>query len=430
MELTINTQNALHIKNYYSLSEDVFLVTGSRKHCIYDLASGNLYHIDDDIKCFITMLVTTSKHDFNEKEQEFVDYLISLSIIEMSKEPQTQLPDIKSLRKNIPLSFSWIEVTRTCNLACTFCYEESNPYCKERMSLETFKLVADQLVEIGVTAIQFIGGEPMILKNDLKEMIDYARPKFHFIEVYSNGVLIDDKWARYFKENNIHLALSIHSYIPEEHDRLTTVPGSHSRVIRGLNLLKKYDVKYRIGTVSNKNCKVGEQPKKVGYTLRPADVKVVGRGDFSQYTFDMFRKKAITKDKKRYPLDKKKVVAALSGHQCFNKEIYISSEGNVYPCVMERRVSYGNLKTKSLKDIIDPKVRQLSKDHIEGCKGCEFRYGCFDCRPDSNGRDFYKKPWYCSYDPVESKWADLEEMYRNLTGSSVSAIERILVVQE
>lgn len=415
---------------FYCLSKDVFLVEGAKKHCIYDLNQGDLYHIDDEVFNFIKSITTDTNKKLDTQEQEFVNELLSLSILATCDKAQTGLPDILSLRKNIPLSFSWIEVTRTCNLACTFCYEESNPNCKERMTVEMFKNIAGQLVEVGVSRIQFIGGEPMILKDELKQMIDYARPKFAYIEVYSNGVLIDDSWASYFKENKIHVALSIHSYIPEEHDRLTTVPGSHRRVVRGLELLKKYGVKYRIGTVSDKSCRVGEKPESAGYTLRPADTKIVGRGDFSQYTFEMFRKKAITKDKKKYPLDKNRVVAALSGHQCFNKEIYISTEGDVYPCVMERRTTHGSMKTQPLKEMINPSIRKMSKDNIEGCKTCEFRYGCFDCRPDSNGRGLYQKPWYCSYNPTTSEWADLEEMYKYLTKKSISSIERIPIVQE
>lgn len=418
------------MQTFYCLGSNVFLVKGANKDCIYDLDNGNLYHIDQDVSRFIKSVVTDPNKKLNSDEQEFIDDLVSSSILDTCDTPQHELPDILSLRKDIPLSFSWIEVTRTCNLACTFCYEESNPYCKERMSVEMFQNIADQLVELGVTSIQFIGGEPMILKDDLKQMINYARPKFKFIEVYSNGVLIDDSWAAFFKEKRIHVALSIHSYIPEEHDRLTTVPGSHRRVIRGLELLKKYGIKYRIGTVSDKSCKVGEQPIGAGYTLKPADTKIVGRGDFSQYTFEMFRKKAITKEKKQYPLDKQRIIAALSGHQCFNKEIYISTEGDVYPCVMERRTAHGSLKTQSLKEMINPDIRGMSKDNIEGCKTCEFRYGCFDCRPDSNGRGLYQKPWYCSYNPQTSEWADLEKMYEYLTQKSISSIERIPVVQE
>lgn len=87
---------------------------------------------------------------------------------------------------------------------------------------------------------------------------------------------------------------------------------------------------------------------------------------------------------------------------------------------MERRFCHGNIQRHSLKEIINESIRTLSKDHIETCKSCEYRYACFDCRPDSNGADKYAKPWYCSYDPLTGTWQDLKEMFLQLAckGSS------------
>ena len=45
-------------------------------------------------------------------------------------------------------------------------------------------------------------------------------------------------------------------------------------------------------------------------------------------------------------------------------------------------------------------MSRLSKDRIPGCKDCEFRYACFDCRPDAmeGSSDYLSKP-KCGYDP-------------------------------
>ena len=128
----------------------------------------------------------------------------------------------------------------------------------------------------------------------------------------------------------------------------------------------------------------------------------------------MFLNKAITKKSKEIPLTKESVTTSISGHQCFLKEIYVGVNMDVFPCVMERRFVYGNLKNDKLSDIINNEIRYLSKDHIDGCKSCEYRYPCFDCRPDANGLGRLKKPWYCSYNPYTGEWADLETMFINL----------------
>ena len=84
-------------------------------------------------------------------------------------------------------------------------------------------------------------------------------------------------------------------------------------------------------------------------------------------------------------------------HNCFSYKFYIDARLNLYPCVMERRIKYGNLKNDNIVNIINDNVVPINftKDNINGCKECEFRYCCFDCRPDSLSNNIKAKPWYC-----------------------------------
>lgn len=398
--------------SYLVLKEDCYLVDGHARSAIYDLASGRLLSISKKTSDLIkSMPLLESRHStLSEENVAIVERLLLFNVVIYSDEP-IGLKSIKSISKDYSLQFAWIEVTRQCNLTCTFCYEKSSPYCTERMSVADYKLVIDNLEEVGIKKIQFIGGEPLILRNDLKEMIMLGKEKFNFIEVYTNAVLINTDWCEFFKAHDIHIALSIHSYIAEEHDKLTQVKGSHKKVEKALSLIQKYNIPYRIGTVRSKSCKVGDKPKDYFYELNPKMPKVTGRAAFETFDFEMFKGKAITKQSKAFPINKKSVSTAVSGHQCFIKDIYISSLLEVYPCVMERRISYGNLKNSRLTNLINENIRKLSKDNIDGCKDCEYRYACFDCRPDANGRDFYAKPWFCSYNPKSGVWIDLQTVF-------------------
>lgn len=400
---------------YYKLNEDVYIVNGANKHCIYDLKKGNLYNINQKALNLIEQIITKKASCLEKNEKTMLSLLRDKELI--IEAPHTaQANNISSLRIPPTPKFAWIEVTRQCNLSCIFCYEGSNPYCTEKINMNDFVLIYKELVDIGIKNIQFIGGEPLILKNDLKKMIKYCRDYFDFIEVYTNGTLINEDWAAFFKEYNILLAMSIHSYIPEEHDRLTKVRGAHKKALRGLSYLKKYKIKYRIATIRNASCNIGEKPNNVDYSLYPTEPKVVGSANLAHYNFDMFKKKAITKSTFYYPLNKNMIINALSGHQCFIKDLYIDSQLNVFPCVMERRILYGNIKNKKLKDIVDNNTRMLSKDNIEECSDCEFRYACFDCRPDSIGTNIYQKPWYCTYNPYKGEWCNVEEVFKNIVG--------------
>lgn len=109
------------------------------------------------------------------------------------------------------------------------------------------------------------------------------------------------------------------------------------------------------------------------------------------------------------------------GHNCFSKEVCATSSGHVYPCIMERDVSLGQFLGSSLQEVLASEtsetVRRRGKDHVKGCRDCEYRYVCFDCRPKAKGfagGDFYAKPAYCGYDPHHGVWAQAPEQVEAL----------------
>ncbi len=405
--------------SYFSFKENVYIVHGAFRACIYDLNAQCLYSISGCLEAIILKLLFEDHYYdlISDADRGYINYLVDNEVLLPT---QTKMPmkDIKSIAEPYLVQFSWIEVTRKCNLKCHFCYEESSPECVEKMSLADFKLVVENLKTSAIKNIQFIGGEPMVLGKDLKAMIEYCCNDFSFIEVYTNGVFINDDWARFFKKYNIHVAISIHSYDSEMHDRVTCIKGSHQKVENAVALLKVHQVPFRIGSVETSACKVGHKKLNQPYDIFPKPVRLTGRGGFHQYNLDIFKKKAITKNTHRYPITADKITMHVSGHQCFLNDLYISAKLDVFPCVMERRFKYGNLRQGRLIDMLDHPTRYLSKDDIEGCQDCEYRYNCFDCRPDSNGRGQYQKPWYCSYNPYTGEWADLEDMYHTLKCAS------------
>jgi len=405
----------------YQLNTDVYVVDGAERSAIYDLNTGHLYSISRDVSQLIAHLIDNPiAIELDSEQKNILNEMLANNLLVSTEKPGIK-HDIKELMRDYPLDFAWIEVTRKCNMACPFCYESSSPSCEERMSFDEFKIVVKNLAEAGVDRIQFIGGEPTILKGELMRMIEYCREHYHFemIEVYSNGILIDDNWCQFFKKHDIRVALSIHSYIAEEHDKHVNYKGSHKKVERAVRALNSHDIPYRVGTVKSKSCNVGEPNEGTSYRIgAPDNPRLAGRADFNAYDLEMFRTKAITKDSKRAPLTKETVTNYVSGHQCFLHDIYIDTKLTVYPCVMERRQSYGNLKDKPLVEMLSSKFRYMTKDNIEGCKNCEYRYACFDCRPDANNRGFYQKPWFCTYEPTKGIWHSVESVYEYLQKTS------------
>ncbi|WP_299177616.1 grasp-with-spasm system SPASM domain peptide maturase, partial [uncultured Chryseobacterium sp.] len=78
-----------------------------------------------------------------------------------------------------------------------------------------------------------------------------------------------------------------------------------------------------------------------------------------------------------------KVLEAINHNSCLYKKIGIDIEGNIRNCPAMPK-SFGNIRETSLEEALNHKdfkeYWNLTKDKIEVCKDCEFRYICTDCR--------------------------------------------------
>lgn len=400
---------------YYCLNNSIYLVKGKSKDCIYDLESKKLYHINKNLSLLIDKLRSENIDNLNlsEEESSAVENLKKAGLISVSDEI-VQFPDIKSLAKDFDIEFVWIEICTFCNLKCKHCYNESSAQCHENMSFDDFKLVCQELLNIGVKKIQLIGGEPFC-HNNIKEILEYATKKFDFVEVFTNGILINEQWCKFFKNNNIHVAMSIYSYNAQEHDKVTLHKGSHDKTVHSIELLKKYDIPHRIATVYMKNVSVGGKNTDL-YTINPKKdiIRMAGRGNIGLLTPELLKRKLITKETFSHVLNSEAIACHVNGNRCFSSKLYISANLEVYPCVMERRFSHGNLKDGNLKNLIKKEIQTFNKDKIEECKDCEFRYACYDCRPDSLSENIYAKPYYCTYDVDKGEFMDKDIVIKNI----------------
>ncbi|WP_231845556.1 radical SAM protein [Pyrococcus abyssi] len=76
--------------------------------------------------------------------------------------------------------------------------------------------------------------------------------------------------------------------------------------------------------------------------------------------------------------------SAMTYSPCMAGLIAISPEGFVTPCPLLRKIIVGDITKESLRKIVKKqKLRRfwkLTKDDIEPCSRCSFRYVCHDCR--------------------------------------------------
>lgn len=100
---------------------------------------------------------------------------------------------------------------------------------------------------------------------------------------------------------------------------------------------------------------------------------------------------------------KEDFVTRLCGHSCWRGKIAIAPSGDVLPCPRVRNLVLGNVKGQSLSDIVLSdglkRIWGLTKDKIDTCKDCEYRYACFDCR--TKAESLTGKPTDCWYNPYK-----------------------------
>jgi uncharacterized protein len=148
-----------------------------------------------------------------------------------------------------------------CNLDCAYCFflskEMLYPGSRFRMADELLEEYLRQLIESHRTpevTIAWQGGEPTIMGLDFfRRSVEYAekhrRPGMRLAyTIQTNGTLLDDEWAAFFKDHGFLVGISIDGP-PALHDAYRVDKGSkptYERVIRGLERLKRRAVDWNV----------------------------------------------------------------------------------------------------------------------------------------------------------------------------------------
>ena len=147
----------------------------------------------------------------------------------------------------------------TCNLDCAYCFflskEMLYPGSRFRMADAMLESYIRQLIESHQTPqvqVAWQGGEPTLMGLDFfQRSVEYAqkyRKPGTEIEytIQTNGTLLDDDWAAFFKAHSFLVGISIDG--PRAmHDAYRVDKGGQptfDKVMRGLNVLQKHGVEY------------------------------------------------------------------------------------------------------------------------------------------------------------------------------------------
>ena len=406
---------------FFYMPEKIVLAHGAQGACIYDLRrpTAVLYRLDAEATVLVNALLAgeSALGGDSSPGSELLSTLLKVGLLCEGIAPVVAATD------NVPRArqAAWIEVTSKCQLQCVYCYGDFGGKDYESMTPASAALAVDELLANGFYDLRIIGGEPLLEESLVREMVNRIRTMpGTSVEIFTNGLLLTPEFVDFCRRQEVRLVLGLYGADRSECQNVTGVARVHERQQDVFRMLNEIGVPFRVSITRNRynnNASLTKLASIYGIhqeALREDHVRSVGRGRIEVNSIDADGDRhspfTITEAVFRRRIPSDKILRRLQGgHDCFASRVCVSPSLDVYPCTMERSVSYGNLSHLPLETILElgKPYRQAGKDSIASCRKCEYRYACFDCRVqrESPEGDFFSKPRYCAYDPEIGVWS-------------------------
>lgn len=200
------------------------------------------------------IILNNSMSSLKKNREEITTFLKEVSSYDLEIDRKNSLKFIRYLSNiwkddpninyNSPLWVGW-KVTPRCDMECKHCWANLHG---EDQSLEKMLNVAKKLADAGVIHITLTGGEPF-MRKDLFQIIKYLKSRRIFIEIFSNGSLINSEKAKKLSSlldlESDTVQISLDGACAETHD-MQRKKGSFERVIKAIKNLKNNGIKVRV----------------------------------------------------------------------------------------------------------------------------------------------------------------------------------------
>lgn len=309
-----------------------------------------------------------------------------------------------------------------CNLRCRYCFyadisENRTVSVNSVMNEDTTELIikrlAEALSEEGLANISFQGGEPVLAGLDYFRHFVSCMKRYPDIRVnyalQTNGTMITEEWADFFKENNFLIGVSLDGYQTNmDKYRFDAAHKSvYYRILDNIELLRKKDVSFNILTVVTNElaghakgltnfylnhhyeyvqlipCLPGLEGTGADFYMKPADYEKF----FTEF-FDCWQK-AVVKGHHLSVNLFDNLYSMLSGqmpYQCgmigrCSMQYVIESNGDTYPCDFYCLDEYklGNLREMSFEEMNRTEISEVflkSRYMKAPCMTCRYRTMC------------------------------------------------------
>jgi len=147
-----------------------------------------------------------------------------------------------------------IELTHRCPLECKHCYNNlpvgDRAARARELSTDEHRRILDELAEAGGLWLLFTGGE-IFARADFLDIYKHAKSRGFLITLFTNGTQITPAIADTLVEwPPFAIEITLYGRTRETYERLTGVPGSFDRCMRGIRLLKERGLPVKLKTVA------------------------------------------------------------------------------------------------------------------------------------------------------------------------------------
>jgi len=316
-------------------------------------------------------------------------------------------------------------ITSVCNCRCVHCHANAGEALSNELTLKEAEKSINELAELGTEVIIFSGGEPLLKKPLLLDLIEHCSDLGIISVLLTNGTLLDFKTALELKDAGL-LAVGVPlDYVdPERHDRLRNLPGAFESSLRAIKACHNADLPVVVTTMLFKD-NLNELPQlmKLLFSLNVEqavlyDFIPVGRGKtirnstiedeqrtklletlyriqeeleifFLMSAGDPLYPGIILKMHEYYgtkppnKLLKRFLVSSLVGCHAGIHYLSLRPNGDIYPCPF-LQLKVGNIKEQNLTDIwFNSRVLNELRNRtlLKGdCGKCHYREFCGGCR--------------------------------------------------
>lgn len=152
-----------------------------------------------------------------------------------------------------------------CNINCEYCFYKDRPHRfghgRQRMSEKVLEKLVEDYLGLGfpVAGFAWQGGEPTLMGVEFFQRAVRLQKKLALPgsqisnTMQTNGLLIDEKWCRFLRDNKFLIGISIDG--PAEfHDHYrvdNSGGGTFDKVMRAVEQFKQYDVQFNTLTLLN-----------------------------------------------------------------------------------------------------------------------------------------------------------------------------------